>query len=144
MFMKLEQTIIRQKTVVSAEPEEIYEAFMDAKRHSEFTGSKATCDARVGGSFTAWDGYISGKNMELETGRKIVQEWITTDWPEGYPPSRLELNFKRTEGGTEISLVQSEVPKEQAEELKRGWTDFYWKPLKNYFKKQAKARTKPQ
>ncbi len=85
--MKLEQTIIKQKAVIPAEPEEVYEAFMDAKRHSEFTGSEATCDARVGGSFTAWDGYISGKNIELEKEKKIVQQWIMTDWPEGYPPS---------------------------------------------------------
>ena len=133
---------IRQKITVNAKPIEVYDAFVDAKKHSAFTGSKATGEGRVGAKFTAWDGYISGKNMELEKGRKIVQEWITTDWPEGYPPSRLELNFKKTEGGTEISLVQSEVPKEQAEELKKGWTDYYWEPLKSYFKKQGKTRTK--
>ncbi|MDQ1280726.1 MAG: hypothetical protein QG670_1989 [Thermoproteota archaeon] len=137
--MKIEQTIIRQKIVVSAETQEVYEAFMNAKQHSKFTGSKATCDARVGGSFTAWDGYISGKNLELEKGKKIVQEWITTSWPEGYPPSSLELNFKKTEGGTEISLVQSKVPKEQAEELEKGWSDYYWEPLKNYFKNRGKS-----
>lgn len=37
--------------------------------NTAFTGSKATCDAGVGGEFTAWDGYISGKNLELEKGK---------------------------------------------------------------------------
>ena len=64
---------IRQRVVVPAAPEEVYEAFVDAKKHSAFTGSKATCDPRVGGKFTAWDGYISGKNLLLEEGKRIVQ-----------------------------------------------------------------------
>jgi activator of HSP90 ATPase len=115
---------------------DVYEAFLDAKKHAAFTGSKATSDPRAGGKFTAWDGYISGRNLELEKGKKIVQEWVTSEWPEGLPPSRLTLTFKKVKGGTEISMVQSEAPEEQAEELKDGWTEFYWKPLKEYFKKQ--------
>ncbi len=133
--MRMKVSTIRQKILISASPEEVYEAFMDAKKHSAFTGSKATCDSKIGGKFTAWDGYISGKNLELEKGKKIVQEWITTEWPEGYPPSKLELTFKKAEGGTEISMVHSEVPAEQATDIKQGWIDFYWEPLKAYFKK---------
>lgn len=128
---------IRQKATVQASPMDVYEAFLDAKKHAAFTGSKATSDPHVGGKFTAWDGYISGRHLELEKGKKIVQEWVTTEWPEGLPPSRLTLSFKKVKGGTEISLVQSEAPAEQAEELKEGWTEFYWKPLKEYFKKQS-------
>ncbi len=131
----MKNTTIKQTLVVQAEPGEVYDAFLDAKKHSAFTGSKATCDPRVGGKFTAWDGYISGKNLELVKGKKIVQEWVTTEWPEGYAPSRLELTFKKTKGGTEISMVQSEVPVEQADDIRQGWIDFYWDPLKEYFKK---------
>jgi hypothetical protein len=32
-------------------------------------------------------------------------------------------------------MVHSGVPAEQAEDLKEGWNEFYWKPLKDYFKK---------
>ena len=131
----VEKETIRQKAKVPAEPTEVYEAFVDAKKHSAFTGSKATGDGRVGSKFTAWDGYISGKNIELEPGKRIVQEWVTSEWPEDFPPSRLELTFKKVKGGTEISMVHSDVPVEQAGELKEGWTEFYWKPLKDYFKK---------
>jgi activator of HSP90 ATPase len=126
---------IKQKVVVSATPDEVYDAFVDAKKHSAFTGSKATCDPRVGGEFTAWDGYISGKNLELEKGKRIVQEWMTTEWPENYPRSRLELTFKKVKQGTEISMIHSEVPAEQADDIAQGWIDFYWEPLKEYFKK---------
>jgi len=128
-------TTIRQKVVISATPDEVYETFMDAEKHSAFTGSRATCDPKIGGKFTAWDGYISGRNLELEKGKKIVQEWITTEWPKGYPPSRLELIFKKVKEGTEISMLHSDVPAAQAADIEQGWIMFYWKPLKEYFEK---------
>ena len=126
---------MKQEVIVPATLVEVYEAFMDAKKHSAFSGSRATCDPRVGGEFTAWDGHISGKNLELEKGKRIVQEWVTTDWPKNYPPLSLELNFKAVKEGTEISMIHSEVPAEQVDDTKQGWIDFYWEPLKEYFGK---------
>lgn len=135
--MKKKTTTITQKIVLSAKPEEVYEALLDPKKHSEFTGSKATGRPVVGAKFTAWDGYISGKNLELEKGKRILQEWVTTDWPEGYPPSKIEFTFKEVDGRTELTMVHCDIPLEQKEELKQGWIDFYWEPLKNYFEKQT-------
>lgn len=126
-------TTVKQTVIVPADPEKVYEAFMNARIHSEFTGSKATCEPVVGGRFTAWDGYISGKNIELEQGKKIVQEWKTTEWPTGYSPSRFELTLKKVKNGTKIIMVHSNVPEEQAAELAKGWNEFYWTPLKEYF-----------
>jgi activator of HSP90 ATPase len=134
--MKLNVTTIKQKVVVAASPREVYEAYVDPKKHSKFTGSKATGKAVVGGKYTAWDGYIFGKHLTLEKDKLVVQEWQTTEWPEGYPPSKLELTFKEVSGGTEIQLVQSNVPAAQEDELAEGWIEFYWNPLKEYFKKQ--------
>jgi activator of HSP90 ATPase len=131
---------IEQKVIVSATPEEAYDAFVDPKKHSAFTGSKATNDARVGGEFTAWEGYISGRNLKLEKGKKIVQEWVTTEWPEKYPPSKLELTFTKVKEGTEISMIHSQVPAEQADDIAQGWKDFYWEPLNDYFKKPQVQR----
>ena len=133
--MDFDLTIITDTVIISATPEEVYDAYLDPKKQSAFTGSKATGDGKVGGKFTAWDGYIFGKNLELEKGKRIIQEWKTTEWPEGYPPSKLELTFKKAKGGTELSMVHTNVPAEQASDYKQGWTDFYWKPLKAYFKK---------
>ncbi|HEX4346664.1 MAG TPA: SRPBCC family protein [Vicinamibacterales bacterium] len=124
---------ITQKVVVRAPPEKVYDAFVDAKRHAAFTESPATGSGRVGGKFTAWDGYISGVNRELDPGKKIVQSWRTTEWPKGADDSRLELTFKAVRGGTEIRMTHSNVPAEQADSYKQGWVDYYWTPLKKYF-----------
>jgi uncharacterized protein YndB with AHSA1/START domain len=128
----MEVTTIKDKVVIPATPEEVFDAFIDPKKHTAFTGSKATGSPKVGGKFTAWDGYISGKNLELEKGKRIVQEWMTTEWPEGYAPSRLELTFTKVSSGTEISMVHSNVPAEQADDYKQGWMDFYWNLLKKF------------
>jgi len=129
-------TTIKQIVFIPAKPEEVYDALMDEKKHAEFTGSKASIDAKVGGKFTAWDGYIFGKNLKLEKGKRIVQEWQTTEWPDDYHPSVVEFSFKRKGDGTELTMVHSQVPAEQVESYRQGWIDFYWDPLKKYFKKK--------
>ena len=131
--MKFE--VIRQKVMIDATPEEVYEAYVNPKKHAEFTGSPATGTPRAGGKFTAWDGYISGKFLELEEGKKVVHEWMTTEWPTGYPPSLVELTFKEKERKTELTMIHSRAPAEQAKEYAQGWKDYYWEPLKEYFRK---------
>ena len=136
MFLKQQVTTVKQTIVIpNASPKQVYDAYTDPKKHATFTGSKATGKPVVGGKFTAWDGYIFGKYLELEDGKRVVQEWTTTDWVEGYGASRFEMNFKAVAEGTEICVIHSDVPKEKADELAQGWIDFYWNPLKEYFKK---------
>src|SRR5665647_326450 len=115
--MKTELTTLIQKVTIPASPEEVYEAFVDPKKHSEFTGAKATGKAKVGAKFTAWDGYIFGTYLAFEPAKCLAQEWQSTDWPEGYPPSKFELTFKAVPGGTEITMTHSNIPKVQEQEL---------------------------
>jgi activator of HSP90 ATPase len=124
---------IKQVVSIPASPEEVYDALMDEKKHSEFTGAKAKIDPRVGGKFMTWDGYSFGKNLKLVKGKLIVQEWKTTEWPD-QPPSEVRFSLKKKGSGTELTMVHTKVPSEQAESYRRGWIDFYWEPLKKYFK----------
>jgi activator of HSP90 ATPase len=114
-------------------PVQIYDAYLDPRKHSEFTGAEASCDPMVGGAFSAWDGYITGRILELSKARRILQEWKTTEWPEGYPPSILELTFRAMDEGTEVMMVHSNVPSQQVDSYQQGWIDYYWNPLKEYF-----------
>lgn len=127
------KTIEQTEFFPGVEPPEIYDAMLSGPKHSKMTGSKATASAAVGGAFTAWDGYISGKNIELDPPGKIVQDWETTEWPAGAAPSLLTWTFKAKDGGTEVHMVHSKVPAEQADSYKTGWNDFYFTPMKKYF-----------
>ena len=137
--MKTKVRTIKQKAIIPASPKEVYEAYVDPKKHAEFTGSKATGKPVVGGKFTAWDGYIYGKYLELEDGKRLVQEWTSTDFPEGAAPSKLELCFNKVPQGTELVMVHSEVPEELADDAADGWIEWYWDPLKAYFSKKTKT-----
>jgi uncharacterized protein YndB with AHSA1/START domain len=133
---------IRQTVVVGASPFEVYQAYVDPKRHAAFTGMSATGTAKVGGRFTAGDGYISGKYIKLDPGKKIRQEWTTSEWPAGYPPSILELTLKPRGRGTELMMVHSHVPASQVGYYAEGWKEYYWKPLKKYFGKMSEPARK--
>ncbi len=136
---QLKSKVITQKVTIPATPAKVYDAFLDARKHSAFTGGKATCDPKVGGKISAWDGYITGKNLKLVEGKRIVQEWITTDWIDGYPPSTLDLTFTKKGSGTELTMVHSDVPATLAASFAQGWKEHYWAHLKNYFRdKKAK------
>jgi activator of HSP90 ATPase len=129
---------IRQEMVFPASPEEIYDTLVNPTRHSEFTGLKAENEVKVGGRFMAGNGYITGKNIALQSGKKIVQEWKTREWPEGYPPSILKITLKKVDQGTKLTLNQTRVPSSQVEYYANGWKEYYWKPLMNYLNKGEK------
>ena len=126
-------TIRQTELIPGATPEQVYDALVNPKKHARFTGAAATGEPRVGGKFTAWDGYIDGTHLELEPGRRIVQEWSTAEWPQGSPASRLEFTFTEKDGGVEVTMVHSNVPASQVESYRQGWIDHYWQPLKKYF-----------
>jgi len=134
--LALKFSSITQTVSIKASPESVYDAYMDSKKHAAFTGSTAKMSSAVGGKFTAWDGYIIGKNLSLKEGKKIVQEWTTTEWPEAYPPSLLEITLTKTKGGTVLKMVHSKVPASQRDDYAQGWRDYYWTPLKAYLEKK--------
>jgi len=126
---------IRQTVLIDASPAAVYAAYVDPKEHAAFTGQSATGTPRVGRRFTASDGYIGGRYLELEMGKKILQEWTTAEWPSGYPPSLLELKLKAKGRKTELKMVHTRVPEEQVEYYAEGWKEYYWTPLRKYFAK---------
>ena len=126
---------IKQTVEFSASPKEVYEALMDSKKHARFTGAKATVSRKVGGSFSVWDGYAEGENLELVAGKKIVQSWRASDWPEG-AVSKVTFTFAKTKKGTKMTFTQTGVPDDLAGDVRQGWKDFYWAPMKGMLDKQ--------
>jgi activator of HSP90 ATPase len=114
----------------------LYKAWLTSNEHTKFTGSAAKISPKIGGKFTAWDGYISGETIELEAGKRIVQSWRTTEFPVKSPNSRIEILFDKIETGTALTIIHSDIPAGQAEEYKKGWKEFYFQPMKAYFSKK--------
>ncbi len=110
----------------------LYKAWLDSEQHTAMTGGEAVVSDKVGDSFTAWDEYISGRNLELVPDTKIRQSWRTADFPEDQPDSELELAFIPTETGTRIVLRHSNLT-DADEHYKAGWEQHYFEPMAVYF-----------
>ena len=128
---------LTMSAIIPATPGDVYKAWMSSKGHAAMTESPATVSARKGGKFTAWDGYISGKTLEIKPGKRIVQAWRSTDFAEDAPDSRLEVILEATKGGTKVTLKHSAIPPGQTAGYRQGWKDFYFEPMKRYFTSRA-------
>lgn len=120
---------IRQSATFKATPRQVYEALMDSRQHSRFTGGAARISRRVGGAFSTFGGYATGRHMTLVPGRTIVQTWRASDWPEGHY-STATFALSRVRGGTRLVFTQRGVPARDYESIKQGWIDYYWTPLR--------------
>ena len=105
---------------------------MNSAEHTKMTGGEAKASTEVDASFTAWDGYIWGKNLEIEPNKRILQSWRTSEFSDDDEDSLLELLFSNTNDGTEITLIHSNLPP-HGKQYKQGWEDHYFTPMREYF-----------
>jgi activator of HSP90 ATPase len=126
---------IKLSTTLPVSPEIIYKAWLNSKEHAAFTGAAAKITAKKGSPFNAWDGYISGKNLELEPNKRIIQSWRTTEFSETDDDSTLEILLEGTKKSTKLTLIHTNIPEGQGKSYKQGWKDFYFVPMKKYFLK---------
>ena len=121
------------KVEFPAKPEAVFKAWLSSEGHSAMTGSPARVEPRVGGAFTAWDGYITGKTLELKPYSRIVQSWRTSEFADSDPDSRLQIDLEADGAATRLTLTHSNIPAEQVESYKQGWEDSYFVPMREYF-----------
>jgi uncharacterized protein YndB with AHSA1/START domain len=132
---------IHQEPSFSASAHAVYEALTDEKQFERFMAlseavqSKAIApqpvriDARAGGAFSVFGGYISGRFLELVPDQLIVQAWRTGSWGRGiYSIARFEL-LSADHGQSKIRFDHTGFPKGQAAHLASGWQVNYWEPM---------------
>ena len=132
--MALEFTV---SASIPASSVSVYEAWLDSAQHSAMTGGEARVSAQVGAEFTAWDGYIQGRNLELQAGKKIVQAWRSTEFAPGDPDSRLEVNFESVGEETRLTIFHSNLPS-HGMQYQQGWVEAYFEPMQAYFNEQGR------
>ena len=123
------------KTIIKASTKEIDLSWLNSKGHTKMTGGEANISDNIGADFTAWDGYITGKNIELQPYHRILQSWRTSQFKEQEEDSQIEVLLDEVKGATELTLVHSNVP-ESGEHYKNGWENHYFQPMREYFSNQ--------
>lgn len=127
---------IRHTVTFKKTPDEIYNMLMNADEHAAFTGESAKIDPEVGGEFSCYSEYITGTNVDLVPGGKIVQSWRGSDWPDS-ATSTVTYEFTiNNDGGTTLEFTHEGVPADKADDINSGWVEHYWNKLGGTVTKQ--------
>ena len=129
----METKSIKQTITFNAPASKVYELIMDQKKHAAFTGGNVVMSREIAGAFDVFDGYCQGYNIELVEGEKIVQSWHFREdgWPDNHY-SICTFLFTQVGNKTKLTFMQKGIPEHKVEELKNGWKQFYWNPMKAY------------
>ncbi len=119
-------------TTIKATAKQIYKSWLSTQRHTKMTGGEAFVSDKIGETFTAWDGYITGQNTELEPYSKIVQSWRSSNFEDNEGDSQIEILLSEHEEETTLTLKHTNVP-ESGEHYKKGWKEHYFEPMRRYF-----------
>ena len=127
------QTKTLQQTITfSASPKEVYDMLANSKKHQSLSGMPANISKRVGGKFTAWGSHLTGVNLVLRPGKKIVQAWRATGWwPDHYSIAIFDIS--KVPGGSKLKFTQIGIPPSRYSSHYRGWIQTYWTPMTEIF-----------
>jgi uncharacterized protein YndB with AHSA1/START domain len=147
---------IFQQVVIDAYPREVYEVLADAAALSALSGMSGTAAHGEGAEFTAFDGHVTGRQIELVPGIKIVQAWRFPVWE---PGTCTLVRFTLTAepagaagpehagGGRTLLVIEQHGEPAGADalgchpawrdHLNEGWPVFYLTPLVRHFEAQA-------
>ncbi len=74
---------LRVEVEIDADPDEVYNTWLNSQAHSRILGMSVEIDNRVGGLFEIDGGIHSGIILDLVPGRRIVEAYRHGDWDEG-------------------------------------------------------------
>ena len=131
----MKREALRVTSTIPVAPTTLYFAWIDSEHHSSMTGGAAKLEPVVGAKYSAVGGYVTGKLVILDLGRRIVMSWRTTDFPRDAADSRVEVHFETLGPSTRILILHTEIPEGQSEQYKTLWNDKYITPMRAYFSK---------
>lgn len=136
---------IHQEVVFKVSRKRVYEALTDAKQFNKVVtlsaamqsgmasgGKPAEVSPEVGGAFSAFGGYVTGRHIELVPNDRIVQAWRAGGWDPGqYSIAKFVLIEQGS--GTRLVFDHTGFPEGKGQHLAEGWRTNYWEPLEKYF-----------
>ena len=118
---------------ISASPEEVYLALTNPSTIFLWSGEEAEMSTEPGSEFSLWEGSISGKNLEFEYGKKIVQEWYFGEQQE---PSVVTFKLHENPKGTSLELNHTNIPDQDYDDIVDGWENIYIASLIDFYEEE--------
>ena len=132
---------IHQEIHFDASRERVYRALTNSKEFDAVTrlsdaialvtaaSAKPTSISReVGGGFTLFGGYITGRNLELVHNERLVQAWRARSW-DADDYSIVKFALVVDGAATKLVFDHRGFPEGQGGHLAAGWHTHYWDPL---------------
>src|SRR5215212_4337986 len=135
------KTIYQKIVFKNANPKDLYDLYMDAKKHSTATGAPAKISAKEGEGYSAHNGYISGKNLQLVKNKLIVQTWRAQSWEKADVDSTFIIFLEEKGKDVVLHATHANIPDKYVESITKGWHNHYWKPWKKYLKGKPVAKS---
>jgi activator of HSP90 ATPase len=123
---------IHQQATIPADPGRVYAVLADADALSALAGMKGVPGSRDGEEFSAFDGNVTGRQIELIPGTRIVQAWRFPRWEEGVF-SLVRFTLTAVDGATQLVIDQHGEPDDWHDHVDANWPTFYIKPLTEHF-----------
>ena len=111
---------------IKASASDVYNAIVNPNMIELWTGEDATMDDKPGTEFSLYDGFIVGKNIEMEKDKKIVQQWY---FGEQEAPSIVTIILHPDKKETSIELRHTNIPEDSFENITDGWEEAYFGPI---------------
>ncbi len=116
--------------LLPASPEDVYNALTNPVMLQLWTGEPAEMSTIPDTEFSLWDGSISGKNLEFEPNKKVVQQWYFDGQPEA---SVVTIKLHTDKHGTSLELRHTNIPDGAYTDIVEGWNDVYIGGLNDFF-----------
>jgi activator of HSP90 ATPase len=114
--------------ILESEPAFVYNAIVNPDIIEIWTNAEVVMSEIAGSEFSLYDGEISGKNIEFEKNKKIVQEWYF-DNPKGQE-SIVTIKLHADKKGTSLELNHTNIPDEAYDDIVEGWVYSYINPIR--------------
>ena len=116
--------------IIPASPEDVYLALTNPLTIQLWTGDVAEMSTEPGAEFSLWDSSITGKNLEFEVNKKILQEWYFGEQEE---KSIVTIKLHTDSKGTSVELRHTNIPDADYEDIIEGWNESYFGALREFY-----------
>jgi activator of HSP90 ATPase len=135
---------IRQELSFDASPQRVYRALTTTEDFDRITrlsdgaallaaaGARPTAiGTELGGAFTLFGGYVTGRHLEMLPNERLVQAWRAGSWkPGGFSIAAFYLTADGAK--TKLSFEHRGFPNGNGTSLANGWHSHYWEPLAKF------------
>ncbi|GMT46087.1 MAG: hypothetical protein IEMM0006_1919 [bacterium] len=119
----------KQYITVSTEPEDVYACLTNPFTIELWSDMPAKMEAKAGTEFEIFEGDITGKILELDPPKKVIQQWYFGDQEE---PSIVTFKIHPDKGRVSLELRHTNIPDEAYDEITEGWKKYFLGRIKEF------------